>query len=247
MSEREVILITGGTGKIGSCFVRHFHAKGDVVIYTGRTEDELQELQSLGDGVCGIAVDFHKGNPVEAIVSVLEKHNLKVTALVNAARDLSTLAVGEDGEISKENWLGEYDVDVVFPYQLTRALAKTHPLKTVVNISSMYGMNSFNPHLYAGEFHPVLQYACAKAALIHLTKCLAVCLADKKIMVNCITYGGVEGRVDDAFKSRYANLCPLGRMMKPEEAVPALDFLIHGNSQYMTGQNIIVDGGWSAW
>lgn len=247
MRERNVILITGGTGKIGSCFVRHFHAKGDVVIYTGRTKAELQELQSLGDGVYGIAVDFRKCDPVETIMDALEKNNLKVTALVNAARDLSTLAVGEDGEISKDNWLGEYNVDVVFPYQLTRALVEAHPLKSVVNISSMYGMNSFNPQLYAGVFRPVLQYACAKAALIHLTKCLAVCLADKKIMVNCISYGGVEGRVDEDFKKRYAQLCPLGRMMSAEEAVPALDFLISGNDRYITGQNIVVDGGWNLW
>ena len=246
-NRQETILITGGTGKIGSEFVKHFYACGDIVVYTGRTEEEILPLRALGDRAHGIVLDVGAGNPVETIEKALDAQGLRVTTLVNAARDLSTLAVGEDGEIATENWLGEYKIDVVFPYQLTMALAKSHPLKSVINISSMYGMTAFNPHLYAGKFRPVLQYACAKAALIHLTKCLAVCLADRKIMVNCISYGGVEGRVDDDFKKRYAMLCPLGRMMTAQEAVPALNFLVHGNDRYVTGQNIAVDGGWNIW
>ena len=112
----------------------------------------------------------------------------------------------------------------------------------------MYGMNAFNPNLYGeGAFRPPLQYACAKAALIHLTKCLAVQFAPQKIAVNCVTYGGVEGRVDDEFKKRYAKLCPMGRMMSADETVGAVDFLLSDKAAYMTGQNIVVDGGWGVW
>ena len=66
-------------------------------------------------------------------------------------------------------------------------------------------------------------------------------------MVNTVSYGGVEGRVDDEFKRKFAELTPLKRMMKPEETIPAVEFLIKDSSNYMTGQNIIVDGGRTVW
>lgn len=87
----------------------------------------------------------------------------------------------------------------------------------------------------------------AKAALIHLTKDLAVRFRDRGIFVNAVSYGGVEGRVDDAFKRRFEPLTPLRRMMKPEETIPAVEFLVEEESEYMTGQNIVVDGGRTVW
>ena len=65
--------------------------------------------------------------------------------------------------------------------------------------------------------------------------------------MNAVSYGGVEGRVDDAFKRRFESFTPLRRMMKPEETIPAVDFLVNEESGYMTGQNIIVDGGRTVW
>ena len=78
-------------------------------------------------------------------------------------------------------------------------------------------------------------------------KCLAVQFAPEKIAVNCVTYGGVEGRVDEGFKKRYAALCPMERMMKDDETVGSVDFLLSDKAVYITGQNIVVDGGWGIW
>jgi NAD(P)-dependent dehydrogenase (short-subunit alcohol dehydrogenase family) len=149
--------------------------------------------------------------------------------------------------IKKENWLNEYNLDVAVSYELSMILAKKMPLEKIINISSIYGVSAFNPYLYDGEFRPPLQYACAKAALIQLTKCMAVMFANKDIQVNCVSFGGIEGRVDKEFAIRYARLCPQGRMMKENEVVGVVDFLISSNSAYITGQNIVVDGGWTLW
>ena len=241
------ILITGGTGKIGSQLVEHFHAQGRTVVFTSRSDENIAKTVAGREGLFGVKVDFRDGQAVETIISALDRLGIGVAELVNNARDLAALGVAEDGTVSADNWIAEYRIDVVQPYQLTLALAKRGGLRKVVNVSSMYGMNSFNPHLYEGPFRPPLQYACAKAALIHLTKCLAVQLAPQKIAVNCVTYGGVEGRVDEGFKKRYATLCPMERMMKDDETVGSVDFLLSDKAAYITGQNIIVDGGWSIW
>ena len=244
---KEAVLITGGTGKIGSRLVEHFHAQGRTVVFTSRSDENIARTVTRREGIFGIKVDFRDERAVGTICSALDGLGIGVAALVNNARDLAALGVEEDGSVPADNWLAEYRIDVVLPYQLTLALAKRGGLRKVVNVSSMYGMNSFNPHLYEGPFRPPLQYACAKAALIHLTKCLAVQFAPEKIAVNCVTYGGVEGRVDEGFKKRYAALCPMERMMKDDETVGSVDFLLSDKAVYITGQNIVVDGGWSIW
>ena len=241
------ILITGGTGKIGSRLVEHFHSQGRAVVFTSRSDENIAKIVSGREGLFGVKVDFRDEAAVDVIIVALNRLGIEVSALVNNARDLDALGVNEDGTVPGANWIAEYRIDVVMPYQLSIALAKRGGLRKVVNVSSMYGMNSFNPHLYEGPFRPPLQYACAKAALIHLTKCLAVQFAPQKIAVNCVTYGGVEGRVDDGFRKRYAALCPTGRMMKDDETVGSVDFLLSDKAAYITGQNIVVDGGWSVW
>ena len=244
---KEAVLITGGTGKIGSQLVEHFHAQGWTVVFTSRSDENIAKTVAGREGIFGVKVDFRDGQVVETICSAFDRLGVGVAALVNNARDLAALGVEEDGSVPADNWIAEYRIDVVLPYQLTLALAKRGGLRKVVNVSSMYGMNSFNPHLYEGPFRPPLQYACAKAALIHLTKCLAVQFAPEKIAVNCVTYGGVEGRVDEAFKKRYAALCPMERMMRDDETVGSVDFLLSDKAAYITGQNIVVDGGWGIW
>ena len=243
----DAILITGGTGKIGSRLVEHFHSLGRTVVFTSRSDENIATTIAGRERLHGIKVDFANESAADEVAAALDRMGLGVSALVNNARDLGALGVDEDGTVPGANWLAEYRIDVVLPYQLTLALAKKGTLRKVVNVSSMYGMNSFNPHLYEGPFRPPLQYACAKAALIHLTKCLAVQLAPQKIAVNCVTYGGVEGRVDEGFKKRYATLCPMERMMKDDETVGSVDFLLSERAAYITGQNIVVDGGWSIW
>lgn len=243
----DAILITGGTGKIGSKLVEHFHAQGRTVVFTSRSDENIAKTIAGRERLHGIKVDFTRESAAEEVVAALDRLGLGVSALVNNARDLAALGVEDDGTVPGANWLAEYRIDVVLPYQLTLALAKKGTLRKVVNVSSMYGMNAFNPHLYEGPFRPPLQYACAKAALIHLTKCLAVQFAPQKIAVNCVTYGGVEGRVDEGFKKRYATLCPMERMMKDDETVGSVDFLLSERAAYITGQNIAVDGGWSIW
>ena len=245
--KENAILITGGSGKIGSKLVDHFLSFGRTVVFTSRSEEKIRQIVAGRENLYGIAVDFRDKDAVAVIEKGLADQGLKVSAVVNNARDLDALKVGEDGTVAAEDFLAEYNIDVVIPYELAMRLSKTQPLRKIVNVSSMYGMNSFNPHLYEGPFRPSLQYACAKAALIHLTKCLAVQFAPQKIAVNCVTYGGVEGRVDDGFRKRYAALCPMRRMMKDDETVGSVDFLLSDKATYITGQNIVVDGGWNVW
>ncbi|WP_313339343.1 SDR family oxidoreductase [Stutzerimonas nitrititolerans] len=248
------VLITGGTGKFGSVLVEHFCLKGMQVVFTSTSAEKIAEIVGAyafkGKSIVGIQVDFSVENSVQSVIQDLLLNDISVDYLVNNARSLASLAIEPDGSVARKNFLDEYLLDVVVPYELTVALAKlgASRLKSVVNIGSQYGMVAANPALYTDHARQSpIQYGVAKAALVHLTKELAVRLAEQKIRVNCVAYGGVEGRVDEAFKARYATLVPNQRMLCEAEIPGPIEFLLSEASSAMTGQVICADGGWTIW
>jgi NAD(P)-dependent dehydrogenase (short-subunit alcohol dehydrogenase family) len=248
------ILITGGSGKFGRTLVSHFLAAGDRVIATCRTVESLEKLLieylSFGDRFVVIKSDFTESDAIALLREQLDAQGIRPGCLINNARSLSFLKIGEDGLVSRENFSNEYLLDVVVPYELTMALAQQQDsqLRRVLNIGSQYGTVAANPHLYSDPMkQSPLHYGVAKAALAHLTKELAVRLAGNNIQVNCVAFGGVEGRVDEAFKQRYAQLCPMGRMLRDDEVVGPVDILLSDKCSGITGHILAVDGGWGIW
>lgn len=250
----KTILITGGTGKVGKQLIRHFVNKNYTVIFTSRNSEkadlvinEFSPSQSQ-NSLNVIIVDLMDEQAIARVINWCETHDLWPDVLINNARNLDYLKI-EGLSLSRTNWLNEFTLDVVIPYELTWRFAH-HPdskLENVINISSMYGVVPPNPALYDDpQTQSPINYGICKAALIHLTKELAIRLAPT-IRVNAISYGGIEGRVDDQFKKRYSKLCPMGRMLKETEVVGAVDFLVSDHSIGMTGHNLVVDGGWSVW
>lgn len=248
------ILITGGSGKFGRTLVSHFLAAGDRIIATCRTDESLEKLlieyASYGDRFLGIKSDLTENDAIALLREQLYAQDIRPDCLINNARSLSFLKIGEDGLVSRENFTNEYLLDVVVPYELTMALAQQRDsqLRRVLNIGSQYGTVAANPHLYTDPLkQSPLHYGVAKAALAHLTKELAVRLAGVCIQVNCVAFGGVEGRADEAFKQRYALLCPMGRMLRDDEVIGPVDMLLSDKCSGITGHILAVDGGWGIW
>lgn len=249
----QTILITGGTGKFGRKYIEHFLAKGWHVLFTTTNQergDSLVEGFGAPDNLAAIVADFTSPASIKKLLKTLSEMGVSIEHLVNNARSLNSLKTDDQGQTSRENFMAEYLMDVVIPYELSMGLfnAQPGPLKTITNIGSQYGIVAANPHLY--DDYPKqspIQYGVAKAALGHLTKELAVRMAGKGVRVNCIAYGGVEGRVDEAFKARYSILTPSSRMLEDNEIPGPLDFLVSPQSSAITGQTLIADGGWSIW
>jgi len=249
------ILITGATGKLGRTFALGFAAMGSNVAFTSRGGDVAKELEQdcLARGakrVACVQADLTAEDAASNIAHQLEEIELLPDILINNARNTQHLKIDSTGRTTRKNWQKELLMGVVLPYELSMALAYLQPtsLKTIINIASIYGVSAPNLALYdRPELESPVNYGVTKAALIHLTKELAVRLASRKISVNAVSYGGVSGRAGEEFQARYGRLCPAGRMLDDSEVFGAVKFLASTDATGMTGHNLVVDGGWTIW
>ena len=252
------ILLTGATGKFGKVLTKHLIEQGHHVIAISRSQAKLADLPArlsidpsqFNEHFIGIEVDLAQPEAPSKICDILNNKSISVTHLINNARSLEYLKTEANGVVSAHNFTQEFVVDVVIPYQLSMALIERQGqhLKHIIHIGSQYGTVAANLNLYdQPQIESAIHYSVAKAALVHLTKEMATRLARRQIQVNCVSYGGVAGRVNEAFEQRYAALSPIGRMLQEEEILAPIDMLINHPSISMTGHTLHADGGWSLW
>lgn len=252
MIEKPIVLITGGTGKLGKSLVQGFAEHGWHVLFTSRSQERADamaaDLAEHGQ-ITGVAAELIEQDGLMALNAELNARGLEPSCLINNARDLAHMSLDDHGRPSREGWLGEFFLSVVAAYELGMeiALDPDSRLENILNVSSMYGLVAPTLHLYDDHTkQSPIHYGVCKSALNHLTKEMAVRLADRKVRVNGIAYGGVEGRVNEEFLQRYSAICPQGRMLQDDEvAGPAL-FLASEAASAITGHILAADGGWSA-
>lgn len=254
-----VALVTGGAGYIGRTFCETLAEAGAGVVVLDIDPERVEEVARdiggrYGVPTLGLAVDLAVQDEVLAVPGRIADELGGLDILVNCAGFVGTSKLpgwccGFEKQ-SVDTWRLVTEVNLTAPFELIQAsadLLRRSGHGSVINIGSIYAVSGPDMSLYEGtSMGNDAAYAASKGGLIQLTRFLSTALAPE-IRVNAICPGGVFRNQDPKFVERYERRTPLGRMGTEEDMKGALLFLASDLSSYVTGHNIMVDGGWTAW
>jgi len=266
----KIVIITGGLGQIGAEFVKEFHKRGSKVAVFSRSADKAKAEKVLGKEIADsksvalYAVNVTEKKTIEPALDDIEKKwGVPDVLINNAGIDTQPSAPPEvSGPFEKfpeEVFREVVDTNLVGTFLMTQAVgarmaAAKHP-GSIINIGSIYGMLSPVQDIYAYKkeltgvpFIKPVAYSAAKSGVYNLTRYCATYWAKQGIRVNTFTPSGVwRDTQDDHFHKNYCSRIPIGRMANADEYNGAMIFLASDASKYMTGSNVVMDGGWTAW
>jgi NAD(P)-dependent dehydrogenase (short-subunit alcohol dehydrogenase family) len=250
-----VALVTGASGHLGRAMVAALSEMGARVAVHGLDPNETAKVAASNGKACApFPVDLADEKSVVALPAAVKAQFGRLDILINNAAFVGTSALPGWGvpfaQQSVETWRRAIDVNLTAVFALTQAAA---PLLaesgcgSVINVASIYGLVGPDNSLYAGtSLGNPAAYAASKGGLIQLTRWLATNLAPR-VRVNTLTPGGIARGQPQEFVDRYVARTPLGRMAVESDMIGAVAYLASDLSAYVTGQNIVVDGGWTAW
>ncbi len=264
LSER-VAVVTGGAGLLGEEFCRTLAEAGAAVVIAdidaSAAKSLADEIAQDGYAALGVETDITQPESVQAMVEAALKKFGRLDILVNNAaldpkfdpqRRGQHVNAFEDYPL--EAWNQALSVNLTGMFLCCQAAV--HPMLkqesgVIINLCSIYGVTGPDQRIYQREGQPPqykpVTYSVTKAGVLGLTRYLATYYTGKNIRVNALTPGGVFNQHDDEFVKAYSARAVLGRMARKDEMTGALLFLASEASSYMTGANLVVDGGWTAW
>ena len=254
--KNKVAIVTGGAGHIGFSISEALAEAGAEVFITSRNQNKSQiaakELEkSTGEKVKGVIMDIESYDSIKNCFNQIESESGQIDILVNNA---SALPVGKLQDISDSDWKLGMDGTINGVFRCTKLVTpimEKGGSGSIVNISSMYGSVSPDPSIYQNtEYDSPPHYGAGKAAIQQFTRFAACHLAQKGIRVNSVSPGAFpkpEIQKNEEFINNLKKNIPLNRIGQPNELKGVIIFLASQASSYVTGENIHVDGGWTAW
>ncbi len=243
--ENKVIILTGAGGLIGRASLKHLAACGAKVIAV-----DLNTFDS--EAALFLNYDITQPKAIEELLqTVFEKYG-RIDGLVNLAYPRTADWGAKFEDIPYESWVENIDMQlnaVFLICQKTIEIMKEQNSGSIVNIASIYGVvgNDFTLYEEYGGTSPAA-YAAIKGGVINFSRYLASYNGKYNIRVNCVSPGGVldEKNQHPSFIKKYSEKSPLKRLGNPQEMAPAISFLLSDDASFITGHNLMVDGGWTA-
>ncbi len=255
--DKKIAVVTGATGHIGRAFCEEFAELGGTCLLVDRDGLELEKLMlSLrkinGSNHTYFVSDLINASSRSKMLKEIQDQFDRIDLLVNNAAytgdsNLDGWAVAFEDQ-TMDAWQSAMEVNLAAAFHLTHGLLlllKKGMGPSVINIASIYGLVGPDMRLYTGtSMGNPLAYAASKGGLLQMTKWLASVLAPD-VRVNAVSPGGVFRGQPEAFVQRYIDKTPLGRMATESDVVGSMIFLASDLASYLTGQNIVVDGGFT--
>jgi NAD(P)-dependent dehydrogenase (short-subunit alcohol dehydrogenase family) len=252
----KVIVITGACGLIGRAFCEAVAQFGGSVVVADIEKAEPEKFaeamqKRFTQRISGYALDVESRESVLGLKEFTLKKFQRIDGLVNGHQNKSHLIFEPFENVSDENWKKVVDVNLYGTFLTCQVLGSWMAENgggAVVNIPSTYSVVAPNQNLYKGtSLGCPAAYSASKGGVDALSRYLASYWAAKKVRVNMITPHGVWNNHEEKFENNFANFSPMQRLSFSHEVAPALVYLLSDASSYVTGANILNEGGWTVW
>lgn len=244
----KIAVVTGGTGILGETFCSELKKYGAKVISV--------DINKKADINCDVSNPDSVNNMVNQVIQEAGSIDILINNAASKSENLDSFFAPFE-EYNLDEWRKIMSVNLDGAFLVAQAVGKQMIKQgrggSIIQIGSIYGEMAPDQRIYEGSLYMDRQinspavYTTSKAGIIGLTKYLAAYWAEHNIRVNTVSPGGVESGQNDAFKKKYSERVPMNRMAQKEDIAGTVVFLASDASKYITGQNIMVDGGLSCW
>lgn len=241
----KVVLVTGGSGLIGQAILDVLVKKGAVVVNADLQPSKMQKETTF------VKCDITDNESVVGLIEMVCSKYGKIDGFVNNAYPRTSDWGVQFEDIKYNSWTKNVDMQLNSSFFILKAVLEKMKIQnsgSIVNIASIYGIvgNDFTVYDGTDGMTSPAAYSAIKGALINFTKYLASYFGPYSIRVNCVSPGGVFNNQHENFVENYSRKVPMRRMALAEEIAPAIAFLLSNEASYITGHNLVVDGGWTA-
>jgi NAD(P)-dependent dehydrogenase (short-subunit alcohol dehydrogenase family) len=241
--EDKIVLVTGGSGLIGRELIKNINDNGGIAINADIGLDT--DFQSGR-----LFMDITDDSSIRAGIKALMKQYGHLDGLVNNAYPRTKDWGDKFEEIKPASWRANVDMQLSSYFVCSQEVLKIMSQQksgSIVNIASIYGVvgNDFSLYEDFGGTSPAA-YSAIKGGLINFTRYLASYYGKDGIRVNAVSPGGIIDNQHPSFIEKYESKVPLGRLGTPADVAPSVTFLLSDAAKYITGHNLIIDGGWTA-
>lgn len=241
--ENKIIVVTGGSGLIGTSIIQNLSAKGAIAINA-----DINVIDNLAEGV--IKCDVSDKKSIERILQNVIACYGRIDGWVNNAYPRTSDWGNTFENIDFASWNRNFELQLASIFLCSQLILKTmkeQRFGSIVNMASIYGVVGPDFSVYEGSAMTMpAAYSAIKGGVINFTRYLASYYGPYGIRVNCVSPGGIFNDQVKQFVSNYERKVPLRRMGLATDISPAVTFLLSEEASYITGHNLIVDGGWTA-
>ena len=239
----KIIIITGGNGLLGKTILKRLKSEGAFCINFEINHETNKDLSQ-------VYCDITNTNSIDSGLEMVLKKYKKIDGLVNNAYPRTKDWGTKFEDIVYDSWKQNIDWQLNSYFYISQKVAIQMSLQkegSIVNMASIYGVVGADFTVYEGTTMTMpAAYSAIKGALINFTRYVASYFGPQQVRVNAVSPGGIFDSQNEIFVNNYCKKVPMRRLGNPEDIAPAVAFLLSDDAKYITGQNLIVDGGWTS-